>query len=493
MAPSAALNSGDSLTLPVRDTASAPKVGWLCVLSLCYYGAVTIGDNVAQSIFVSRMGVAALPNIFLLKAGIDVLSGLLYLPLTQGRSPRRIWRVLLAFYISVVAIGWWASAGSGGDIGAYILYAGHEVAWTLAVIHWGIFLLDVFSPAESRRLFPVLFGVGRIGALFGGLIVGSLAVPLGATNLLGVAMALAMVSILASTRLGSPTPPRESRSTAGRARRDALASPLVRLIALSTATMVLLRYGLRMVSLDEIRTAFDHDKDQVAAFLGLFSVVGNAVAFVLGLYVVPRILSRLGVGVANLAYASSTLIAFLLTWLAPGLASASAARFVEMPLKHSLKTPLSVLFYGAEEPRVRLAARSVIFGIAIPVATLTAGLCFRELRSHLGLISVLGLGTSVLYLGICQWQNRTYNRRLCHLVGLELEALEINEELRIQWTRRLTEIAPNLDSPTRHLVAQAFAAKDPSVRSLSLVMLSERLPHHLARAIERATLLPDGR
>ena len=129
---------------------TAPKLWWLCVLSLCYYAAVTIGDNVAQSVFVSRMGVGALPNIFLLKAGIDVLSGLLYLPLTQGRSPRLVWRILLGFYAVVVAAGWWASAGTGSDTGAYLLYAGHEVAWTLAVIHWGIFLLDIVTPQESR-------------------------------------------------------------------------------------------------------------------------------------------------------------------------------------------------------------------------------------------------------------------------------------------------------------------------------------------------------
>ncbi len=465
---------------------------WLCALSLCYYCAVTIGDTVAQSVFVSRLGVGALPNIFLLKAGIDIISGFLYLPLTQGRSPRRIWQVLLSFYVLVVGIGWWTSSGGGSDFGAYMLYAGHEVAWTLAVIHWGIFLLDIFNPAESRKLFPVLFGVGRLGALLGGLIVGSLAMPLGANNLLWIAIGLALVSIFASTRLGVAGPSKTPASSVAQARRDAFASPLVRLIALSTATMVMLRYGLRMVSLDEIRSAFDHDKDQVAAFLGLFSVVGNALAFVLGLYIVPRILARLGVGAANLAYAGSTVFAFLLTWLFPGLATASAARFVEMPLKHSLKTPLSVLFYGAEEPRIRIAARSVIFGIAIPVATVIAGLSFRELRTHLGLISILGVATSVAYLGICAWQNRAYQRRLEHLLALELGETTAPQALEEQWRRRLKEMAPALADEPLALTARAFAADSEALRALALVMLSEQLPHHLASAIGRVTLLPDG-
>ncbi|MCP4449638.1 MAG: hypothetical protein GY811_30555 [Myxococcales bacterium] len=474
-----------------RRATLTPKVAWLCVLSLCYYAAVTIGDTVAQSVFVSRMGVAALPNIFLLKAGIDVLSGLFYLPLTKGRSPRRVWRVLLTFYALVVAAGWWASASDGSDVGAYILYAGHEVAWTLAVIHWGIFLLDVFTPSDSRKLFPVLFGVGRLGALLGGLIVGSLALPVGASNLLGIAIAMAVVSIFASSRLGSQSALPEPRAGEDSGRREAFASPLIRFIALSTATMVILRYGLRMISLHEIRTAFDQNKDQVAAFLGFFSVVGNALAFVLGLYVVPRLLARLGVGVANLAYASSTVFAFLLTWLFPGLATASAARFVEMPLKHSLKTPLSVLFYGAENARVRIAARSLIFGVAIPIATVTTGLCFRELRGHLGLISILGVGISLLYLGICAGQNRSYRLRLAHLLSQELQNATVDGPCAEAWSRKLAGIAPNLNSEALRLSSQAFAANDKALRSLSLVMLSEQLPHHLARAMERATLQPD--
>ncbi len=475
-----------------RSTGIRANIVWLCALSLCYYSAVTIGDTVAQSVFVSRLGVEALPNIFLLKAGIDVLSGFLYLPLTQGRPPRRVWQVLLCFYALVVAMGWLSTSGGGSDLGAYLLYAGHEVAWTLAVIHWGIFLLDSLSPAESKRLFPVLFGVGRLGALLGGLAVGSLAMVLGATNLLGIAIALALFAVFATSRLSSTDAPSEPKALVGETRREAFASPLVRLIAASTATMVVLRYGLKMVSLDEIRTAFEHDKDQVAAFLGLFSVVGNALAFALGLYVVPRLLTRLGVGVANLAYAGSTLSAFLLTWIAPGLASASAARFVEMPLKHALKTPLSVLFYGAETPRVRIAARSLIFGAAIPAATVSAGLAFRQLRSHLGLISVLGVATAALYIALCAWQNRAYRERLAHLLAAQIEGYSPSPAACSAWIEALRAIAPDLDETTLTLVSKAYACEQEELRSLADAMLSEQLPHDLASAMGRATLQPNG-
>ncbi len=477
--------------MTLAPTLARTSTIWLCVASLCLYAAVNIGDTVAQSIFVSRLGVGALPNIFLLKAAIDVLSGLLYLPLTRERSPRSVWQILLAGY-ALMVVGGWAASAYGGDSGAYVLYAGHEVAWTLVVIHWGIFLLDSLPPKESRNAFPVLFGVGRLGALIGGLAVSSLAVPLGAEKLLPLAALLAVATALASSRLAPTGESQEKPKPETGARRQALASPLVRLIAASTATMVILRYGLKMVSLDEIRAAFAHDKDQVAAYLGLFSLVGNALAFFLGLFVVPRLLARMGVGVANVAYASFTLVAFVGSALVPGLASATFARFVDMPLKNALKTPLSVLFYGAERPPIRLAARSLIFGVAIPAATVLAGLAFRELRDHVATIGLLGIGVAAFYIALCAAQNRAYRHRLVVLLEGRVAEVTARTSQTRAWDTRLLEIAPKLPEHIRTAAAKAFASGDPELRSLAQIVLSEQLPHHLASAIGRATLQPNG-
>ncbi len=462
------------------------KLAWLCVVSVTYYTAVTIADTVAQSIFVARLGVAALPNIFLLKAAIDVISALAYLPLTRGRNPGRVWRVLLLLYGTSVAIGWWAVSGAlSPSLGAYLLYVGHEVAWTLAVIHWGIFLLSLLGPIESRRLFPVLFGVGRLGALLGGLVVTAFALSLGTTNLLGIVLCLTLFGVLASHKLRNNLGlqcPQKTDERGGRWR-DAAAQPLVRAIAVSTATMVMLRYGLRMVSLAEIRGAFDSDKDQIAAFLGLIAVLGNALALVLGIWVVPKLLARIGVGATNLLYASTTLIAFATTWLFPGLASASSARFVEMPLKHALKTPLSVLFYGGERPSHRAAARSLVFGVAIPLAAIGTGLGFRYGQPDAGLISLLGVAIALVYLGICRWQNTQFQ----HGLSSQLQALVGNEtptnEAQERWHSILGQCAPNLPSEHVGYLTAGLASPSQATQELARALLGELLTRVQQRSL----------
>lgn len=460
--------------------AKRQKLVWLCAVSLSYYTAVTIADTVAQSIFVARLGVSALPNIFLLKAAINLLSALAYLPLTRGRNPMQVWRFLLFTYGATLAVGWWAVAGNTSiSIGAYILYLGHEVVWTLAIIHWGIFLLSLLGPLESRRLFPVLFGVGRLGALLGGLLVTTASVPMGTVNMLGIVLLLALFSAVASLKLRVTNGPSlDAKNPDKGSWRGAAASPLVRAIALSTAAMVMLRYGLRMVSLAEIRGAFEGDKDQIASFLGLIAVLGNAAALVLGIWIVPRLLARIGIGATNLLYASTTLIAFALSWLFPGLASASSARFVEMPLKHALKTPLSVLFYGGTKNSDRAAARSFVFGVAIPLAAIGAGLGFRYGRPAIGLISALGVCLSLVYLVVCIWQNRQYE----HGLTSQLQEAAIGETgdfaLRNSWQIVLGQVAPKLSPEMVSLLANSLASPIAHTRQLAQALVGEILTTH---------------
>ncbi len=457
------------------------QAAWLGVVSLLYYASMTVADDLAQSIFVSRLGVAALPNIFLFQAAIDLFSAFLYLPLTRRRSPRAVWRVLLVSYAAMLALSWFALVdGRHASGAAYLLYLAHESISSLAVIHWGVLLLSLVVPSQSKALFPMLFAVGRLGALVGGLFVGALAVALGAHQLLWIAISLALLSATASMALhgGKEAPaalsPDEAKATWTRA----WASPLVKMIALSTATMVVLRYGLRMVSLEEIRASFDNDKDKVAAFLGLFSVIGNGAALVLGLWVVPRLLTRVGIGAANLIYASSNVLAFLMTSLFPSLASASAARFVETPLKHALKTPLSVLFYGAENRQVQLAARALVFGAAIPLATAVTGLAFRELHTHLLVISVGGVLVSVLFVVMNLLQNRRYRERL-----LDTMEEQLGEGIDARLCTGMSTLAPSWPARSRDLLAGAMASSDDHVRSLAHLYLGEALPHRQAEAL----------
>ena len=166
------------------------RVLWLGAISVAYAAATSLGDDIAQSVFVARVGAHDLPRMFLIKGLLDVAAAALYLPLTRGRSPSSVWRVVLMIYMAAV-LGAWALAGGGGVVSAYALYVAHECAWTMLTIHWGVFILDAFDASQARRLFPLLFTAARLGDMASGATLHLFAVRVGAINLLLAAVAFA--------------------------------------------------------------------------------------------------------------------------------------------------------------------------------------------------------------------------------------------------------------------------------------------------------------
>ena len=508
------------------------RILWLAGISVAYAAATALGDDVAQSVFVARAGASALPRMFLFKGLLDVLAAALYLPLTRNRGPGRVWRVSLGIYM-VTVLGGRLLASDGSVFSAYALYVVHECAWTILTIHWGVFILAALDASQARRLFPLLFTAARLGDIAAGTTLHLLAVRVGAINLLvvsvGFAGLAAVISLLRQRRTGDPSastslprlteapdryavdeetdevpvsaldpvslpdsdrpdsgPTRSTPATGMRATWNrAVASPLVRIIALSTATMVLVRYGLHMVSIDEISRAFDNNEDLVAGFLGWFGAWANACGAVLGVLVVPRILSRFGVGVANVTYAIGTVLAYGLVLIFPTLGTAAAARFTNMQLKNALKTPLSTLFYGAEPPSGRAPARAFVFGIAIPAATLvTAGVFEVAGRRDLALVGGIGLVTAIAFTIACLVQNRRWRARLRELLTWKLARSEAPDPVRLRAVRQVLE--PHLSSGRLEEIVRALASRDRRMRAVAEEVLAETIPRARAHASIRA-------
>lgn len=395
------------------------KVLALWAVGVAYAAAIGVGENVAQALFADRVGAPALARLFLVKGVFDVAAAALYLPLTRGRSPRRVLEVALAIYAATMLLGR-LTACSRAPASSYALYLGHECAGTILTIHWGVYCLDLFDAGAARRLFPLIFTAARVGGIAGGLALTHLAHPLGAENLLAVSAGLAGIGIVLAWRLrGGHEQPDAAvvEEAAGPALlatwRTAWASPLVRAIAVSTAAMVFLRYGLRLLSLDAFDTHFG-DADQMAKFLGTYSSWANVAAIALGLLVTPRLIRWLGVGFVNTTYAVATAGAYGLLAVFPSLGAAVTARFVDSELKDALKTPLSALFYGAEAPRRRAEARAFVFGAVIPAATVTTSVIFEiATGTHSARALVYaGLAVAAAFIAASAWQNRAYARRL---------------------------------------------------------------------------------
>jgi hypothetical protein len=502
--------------VPVRAGEGRAVLG-VGLIAVLYSAAVGIGDLVSQSIFVGRAGAEALPRIFLLKAAIDVGAALLYLPMTRGRRPPAVLRLTLVIYIATVLAGHALVATSGGTAPAYLLYVGHECAWTILTIHWGVYLLDIFDASQARRLFPILFGVTRLGGALAGLVVGAWAAQVGAAPLLYGASAFAAAALVVSFA-PSTAPHRAAAPALGespaeavlddeaavrdaqpgllrrwlRGWREAARSPLVRAIATSTALMVATRYALRLVSSTGIERAFAGDEDQIAGFLGQFDAIANTAGAVIGVLVLPRLLTRVGVGVVNLAYAVATALAPAAALLVPSLATAAGARFVETALKDAIKTPLSALFYGAEPPADRAPARALVFGAVIPLATLAAAAGLEIARMSddpLATAAGFGLGAAVVFVAATWQQNRAWRSRLRELLDWSL-AREKSRGGQPD-PDRLALAERELDGEALTPIARALASTDRRLRAVAEEVLAETIERRAAHRIARALDLQD--
>jgi len=266
----------------------------------------------------------------------------------------------------------------------------------------------------------------------------------------------------------------------------------LRVAPLTTALMVASRYALRLVSSTGIENAFQGDEDLIASFLGDFDALSNVVGAFLGVLVLPRLLAAVGVGAVNLAYAIATAAAPAAALVAPSLASAAGARFVEMALKDAIKTPLSALFYGAEPPAERAPARALVFGAVIPLATLAAAAGLevsRRSADPLATAAAFGLGAALLFVAASWQQNRAWRTRLRELLDWSL-AREKSRGGQPD-PERLATAERELPSEELAPIARALASPDRRLRAVAEEVLAETVERRAAHRIARALDLQD--
>jgi hypothetical protein len=460
----------------------------LWAIGLLYAIATGVGESVAQSIFIARLDAARLAQMILVKGIFDVAASALYLPLTRGKSSARVLELALAIYAGTILLGRLALFEPGA-LPAYALSIGHECAWTILTIHWGVYILDVFDAEAARRLFPVVFTASCAGRLIGGAALQQLARPFGAANLLFLAAGAAVLGIVIAARTrrtdhhteveDSPTADTLRAASLTRLRAALVvswSSPLVRAIAWSTALMVFAREGLRILGLDVVSSSYARDADRMAAFLGTYAVIANLAAIGLGLFVTPRILRRAGIGVVNVGYAVAATVAYGTILLVPSLGAAVAARFVQTELKDAVKTPLSALFYGAERPDRRAHARAFVFGVVIPISTVVTSIVFQTATSYGGIRMLVGVGlaAAVAFVAASAWQQRAWRARLAELLAWKLERRPV------EGAAPLPDDLLHDDRPAVTLAWQGLHSEDARTRSVAAEVLAENVPRRVA-------------
>lgn len=509
--------------LPEVRPAERERVTFFALLLGLVSLAQTLGLTAAEALFLGRLGAAQLPLAFLLAAPTTVLGTLVYAMRVDRTRNDLLFFWLLIGGASILALASVAlGTGSAWIYPAILCF--YFASFAILMNHYWTFVSDFFDTLAAKRLVPLLNAASSLGGVVGGLLGIAISRSLGATALI-VAWSgfLALAAVL--LRLGrralrrwGPLELEEGDDTSltglGGALRYSRRSPLGRWLVVSTAAMVLALFASQYIYL-AIFTSTYPDPDALAAFLGLYLAVTNAVEIGVELWLLPLLIRRLGVGAANLIHPILTLISFgALAWQ-PALATAIAARANRELAENAMAAPLRTLVYNALPPRLRGRIRGLLEGIIVYTGMGMAGilLWIAAPRASLQLLALLGVGLTLLYVYANLRVRREYLETIVgRLRAGRLDLRELDGEVGRVGLQRMAVVWESLRArPDTHLtraeldlphvfvkrgllapVLDAASDPDPRIRAACAAALALTQEPEARVAVARALADPDA-
>ncbi len=441
----------------------------LWVFHTLIWTGLALGESVAETLFLKRVGVDFLPHMFILCSLVAIPLSLLFSSLQQRFGKIKLSMVLVGSAIAalsgcllLVAQGWEVY---GLPVGFPLLYVVQSALATLLGAHFSILIAHQFTTLDAKRLVPLILSGSIAGSIVGGLILSLTAHRFGVVNLVLLWILLLAVSLIwflvfCRKRFAAPVGVEDRDSTPkyaveswleqlGYETRAVFGSPLLLLLAGSTLFMTISRFFIEY-QYSDIFGAHFHDEAELATFFGRFTILSNIVALAFQSLVTGRMIQWLGVSNANLFYPVSTFLAFLGTTISWSLLPGIYARFNQEGFRRAVFQPVSNLFYNAIPSKRR--ARSIAFNesIVIPLGTVLAGAFLMAVKDRPWAFSGLSLFICALWAALTWGQREVYSKSLLELLKRSLIERFTQEEKDLG----------TLDAQTQVLVIEAM--KDPN-------------------------------
>jgi hypothetical protein len=412
----------------------------LYCMSLAVVTGLTWADAIVQAAFLQRVGVQYLPWVFISSAACSFGAMFVYSAFADRVSNTRLLIILLALGGAGILLGLAALAGGQVGLGYLLLFLVLQVPLLdVYNIHWATYVNGFYDIRVAKRIVPVLSTASRVAGIVGGLSMPLMNRLLSPIGILMVAVAsLAVMATLAAIMprllhehrsrpdgsVGSPAMPQAAPSPSYGARlregyQQIARSPFLRGMALSTffmtVLMTLLNYGASAIFQKELKTTV-----AIADFLGVLGGAANLVVLPIQLFLVSRLITRLGLGNASLVYPLATLASASSLAVAPGLGTAALAYLDRTALRSAFRNPIDNLLYNAVPSRVKARTRAFVGGLVVPIGAIIGGLLLLTplMRTHWFLpvaMLVLGLAFALAALMV----RRYYGQALVELLEQE--------------------------------------------------------------------------
>jgi HEAT repeat protein len=479
--------------------------------------AQTVGLVGAESLFLARVGSAALPGAFVAAACVAVSASLAYAAVVGRARNDGLFAAMLLLAAASIGGGAYASR-AGLPEAPTALFCGFFAAQAVFVNHFWTFAGDFFDTLASKRLFPLFMAGSSLGGAAGGGLAVLLSRGAPPEALLvawagGLAAAALLLRLLRRRiRRWGPLGWEEADETSVAGLRAALRyarrSLLSRWLVLSALAMVTALFTLQYLYSDAFLRRYP-EPAQLAAFLGGFLLAANLLELAVELALTPWLIRRFGVASANLLHPVTTLFAFGGLAYDFSLAPALAARLDREMLENSLAQPVRNLVYNALPLRLRGRMRAFLEGIVVYAGMALAGAALLARPGGIRgpedvrLLCALGACLTLLYLAGNLAARRAYLAALVEElregrldlrdVGDALGGFEVTR-LAGLWRQLLARPGAGGSAAVAHELAPLLAARglveplvfaarhvDTEVRRASLAALANR-PEPDARA-----------
>lgn len=339
-----------------------------------------LGEIAAGTLFLSRVGAAYLPYLFVALGLLSMVFALGY-GTGLGMFRRR------SFLVSVIA-GFAALLLAERLVLAVVGQPILPVLWLTTNIAGGLLTTIAWTVAgstvdarQAKRLFPICTSAAIAGGFAGTLASGPLARVVGVETLVVLFAALLLVAgALAARALGRAAAPlapvvRSRAAVVTQVRAgfdDVRRSSLMRLVALAYVLFALLLYPIQFVFETSLSAAYK--EADLAATLGLLSAAVTAASFLLSITVANRFYARFGITAATLALPIVYMAGFGL-WIAQfSLATAVTVRFMQQVTQRGLSNAAWSAMFNVIPVERRAQVLAFVDGIPSQLGTTISGL-----------------------------------------------------------------------------------------------------------------------
>ena len=398
-------------------------VYFFCVLS-SYYMLRSVRETMAAAV-----GAINIPWLF---SG-TFIAMLLVAPIfgwVASRFPRkRFLPWVYYFFASNILLFWFGFSRALETSGDFVWLGVAFFIWLsvfnlfVVSVFWS-FMADIYTKAQSRRVFGLISAGGSAGALVGPLATSELVVVIGFHNLLPISAVILLFGVVCITQLrhwvetehvddiaetAASEKPLGGSLLAGAT--ELFRTPYLLVISVASIIASLLGTALYMFMIDLVSSAYANPDQRTQVFARIDAVT-NFLALFMQMLVVKQAVARFGVGLTLAVMPVVSIIGFALLALNPAFIVVAVLQVVRRSVGFGLSKPANDMLYSVVPPEQKYKSKNFIDTAIYRGGDLVGTWTIRALLPlGIPVISLVLLPFAAIWVICALWLGREYRRR----------------------------------------------------------------------------------